>query len=98
MIREAQEGLHSVGYDTSLLRVLIRADLLPGYRGMSWENGAVLGAEAFSSQAMLNQVLEEELLHLQQKARGLFESFEPGTAKTLEEAVDAVRQFPLPDS
>jgi hypothetical protein len=34
-------------------------------------HGAALGSKAFSSQAMLNHVLEEELLHLGQKATGL---------------------------
>jgi hypothetical protein len=40
-----------------------------GYGGMSPPDGTVLGGEAFSSQAMLNHVLEEELRHLMQNGR-----------------------------
>lgn len=40
--------------------------------------------EAFSSQVMLNHVMEEELLHLQQRAAGLGSEFGPGTAQALE--------------
>jgi hypothetical protein len=98
MIRRAQIALQTAGYDTGLLQVLVRADLPPGYRGMTWENGAVIGEEAFSSQAMLNHVLEEELLHVQQRASGLFETFQPGTARSLEESADEFRHFPLPES
>jgi len=82
-----------------LLRELIRADMPKGHRGMALSEGArgtALGEEAFSSQAMLNHVLEEELRHLQQKAAGLRPSFQRGTAKELEEAADAARRFPLP--
>jgi hypothetical protein len=98
MIGKAEEALRSAGYDTGILHVLLRADMPPGIRGMSWPDGAVLGVEAFSSQAMLNHVLEEELLHLQQKHAGLFEAFEQGTSRALEEAADANRKFPLPES
>lgn len=97
MIQEAVDALQRAGYDTNLFRILIRADLPPGYRGMSWEDGAVLGKEAFSSQAMLNHVLEEEWLHLQQKAKGLGRVFQPGTVQALEEALHENRRFPAPD-
>jgi hypothetical protein len=69
----------------------------PGYRGMCLEDGAVLGKEAFSSQAMLNHVVEEELLHQRQKASGLAHTFQPETARELEEAINADRKFPLPN-
>jgi hypothetical protein len=96
MIHDAGAALRSVGYDTRLIQVLIRADMPAGYRGMSLEDGAVLGEEAFSSQGMLNHVLEEELLHLQQKAQGKGRVFGPETARALEEAIHAERQFPPP--
>lgn len=69
MLHAAEIALQSVGYDTGPICVLVRADLPAGYRAMSLDDGAVLGDEAFSSQEMLNHVLEEELRHLQQKAR-----------------------------
>lgn len=97
MIQEAVDALQRAGYDTERFKILIRADLPSGYRGMSWEDGAVLGEEAFSSQAMLNHVLEEELLHLQQKAKGLGRLFQPGTARALEEALHENRRFPTPE-
>jgi hypothetical protein len=98
MVREAQEALHAEGYDTSPFLVLIKAELPPGYRGMTLDDGAVLGDAAFSSQAMLNHVLEEELLHLKQKASGLTQSFQPGSARNLEEAIHETRRFPPPKS
>jgi hypothetical protein len=97
MIHTAVEALQQAGYDVSVFKELIRADLPPGRRGMSWPNGAVLGSEAFSSQAVLNHVLEEELIHLQQKQLGQADVFGPGTARALEEAVDDDRKFPYPD-
>lgn len=97
MIRESCTALEAAGYDLSRFHVLIRAQLPPGYRGMSWENGAVLGTEAFTSQDVLNHVLEEEYLHLRQRASGAMQAFEPGTATALEEEVNAVRRFHLPD-
>jgi hypothetical protein len=97
-IYAAIAALESAGYDTGLIQVLIRADIPAGYRGKTLKDGAALGAAAFSSQAMLNHVLEEELLHLQQKARGEAESFAPGTARGLEEQVDEHRRFPHPES
>jgi hypothetical protein len=99
MLKATEKALRGAGYDTSLLRELIRAEMPKGYRAMALSEGvrgAALGEEAFSSQGMLNHVLEEELRHLQQKAAGLRPSFKPGTAKALEEAADAARKFPLP--
>ena len=98
MIETAIRVLHLVGYDIQLLKVLIYAEMPTGYRAMCLHDGAVLGKEAFSSQAMLYHVLEEELLHLRQKARGLGQTFQSGTARELEEEMDAERKFPLPDS
>jgi hypothetical protein len=97
MIREAEAALQAAGYDTGPFQVLIRTDLPPGYRAMSLDDGAALGQEAFSSQAMLNHVLEEELLHLGQKAREAGRAFGPDTARALEEEVHEARRFPLPD-
>jgi hypothetical protein len=97
MIHVAIAALQLVGYDTSALQVLIRADMPAGYRGMSLADGAVLGAEAFSSQDMLNHVLEEELLHLAQKASGRAAEFTSGTARLLEEEVHGERKLPLPE-
>ena len=100
MLKTAGDALRSAGYNTAPFQELIRADMPKGYRAMALSEGvrgAALGQEAFSSQAMLNHVLEEELLHLYQKADGLRPSFRPGTAKALEEAADAARRFPLPE-
>jgi hypothetical protein len=97
MIREAMLALRSAGYDASQLLVLIRADLPAGYRGMSLPDGAVLGEEAFASAEMLRHVLEEELLHLVQKAQGRATEFGPGTARSLENEIDEQRKFPLPE-
>ena len=74
----------------------IRAKMPPGYNAMSLEGGAALGDGAFSSPAGLVSALEEELLHLQQKAAGLAKEFSPGAAQILEEAVDELRKFPIP--
>lgn len=63
---------------------------------MSLDDGAAIGAEAFSSQEMLNHVLEEEYLHLVQKSKGLATEFGPGTALELELDVNDQRQFPPP--
>ena len=97
MIHEAIAALQAAGYSTVILQVLIRADMPAGYRGMSLAEGAALGAEAFSSQEMLNHVVEEELRHLAQKATGQAGEFDPGTGRKLEEEVDVERKFPLPD-
>jgi hypothetical protein len=96
MIQASFMALQAVGCDTTRIKILIRGDLPANYRGMSWPNGAVLGAEAFQSQTVLNHVLEEEVIHLQQKAAGLTEEFGPTTAAELEKEVDEQRKFPLP--
>src|SRR5260370_8749845 len=96
LIQEFILALQSVGYDTSSIKVLIRADLPATYRGMSLPDGAALGTEAFRSQAILNHVLEEELIHLQQKSAGLAEEFGPRTAAELEKEVNEQRKFRLP--
>jgi hypothetical protein len=97
MIHCAIAALQAAGYDTAALHVLICPEMPSGYRGMSLADGAALGSEAFSSQDMLNHVLEEELLHHGQKASGQAEQFTPGTARILEEAVDVERKFLLPE-
>jgi len=96
MVGDALAALQLAGYDVDLVVVLIRADLPKGYRGMSWPEGAVLGAEAFASPTILVHVLEEEFLHLLQRLRGLLKEFEPGTASALEDDADVERKFPLP--
>src|ERR1700739_2386778 len=96
MIRASIMALHLVGYDTSRIKILIRADFPPTYRGMSLSDGAALGTEAFRSQEVLNHVLEEEVLHLQQKAAGLAEEFGPKTVAELEKEVNEQRKFRLP--
>src|SRR6266481_7050003 len=83
MIQESIMALQSVDYDTTRIKVLIRANFPATYRGMSLPDGAALGTEAFRSQEVLNHVLEEEVLHLQQKAAGLAEEFGPKTAAEL---------------
>ena len=97
MIWAAVAALQGAGYDTSPMQMLIRGDLPAGYRAMSLDDGAALGQEAFSSQPMLTHVLEEELLHLEQKARESGRPFGPGTAQALEAEVDEARKFSLPD-
>lgn len=96
MLRAAEAALRAVRYNTNPLQSLVRADLPAGYRAMSLDDGAAIGPEAFSSQAMVNHVLEEELLHLEQKGRNPGLSFGPGTARALEEEVREARRFPLP--
>jgi hypothetical protein len=97
MIHAGLAVLASAGYDVTAFKEFIRADLPRGYRGMSWPDGAVLGSEAFSSQAVLNHVLEEELIHLRQKQLGPADVFGVGTARALEEAVDESRKFADPE-
>src|SRR5258708_4653937 len=97
MIRNAQQALEAAGYELRSNFVLTRVEMPSGYRGMTLADGAILGEEAFSSQAMLNHVLEEELLHLKQKAAGQAGEFLPGTARLLEEEVHETRRFPCPD-
>jgi hypothetical protein len=96
MIQASIMALQMAGYETSGIKILIRADLPANYRGMSLPDGAVLGAEAFRSQEVLNHVLEEEVLHLQQKAAGLAEEFGPKTAAELKKEVNEQRKFRLP--
>ena len=95
MIQESILALQSVGYETSIIKVLIRADLPATYSGMSLPDGAALGAEAFRTQGVLNHVLEEEVIHLQQRASGLAEKFGPPTAAELEKEVNEQRKFRL---
>jgi len=97
MVQNSLKALQDAGYDTSPFKELIRADLPPGHRAMSLDGGAAVGSEAFASPAHLNSALEEELLHLEQKAAGQFAvSFGRGTMQGLEEAVDGTRKFPVP--
>jgi hypothetical protein len=98
MIRAAETELQAAGYTTETLQVVVRVDMPAGYRAMTLPDGAALGSEALTSQAMLNHVLEEELLHHAQKAQGPAKLFGPGTARALEEEVDEQRRFPLPES
>jgi hypothetical protein len=95
MIHASIVALQEAGYDTTKIKILIRGDLPATYRGMSWPDGAVLGPEAFRSQAVLNHVLEEEIIHLQQKAAGLAEEFGPKTGAELEKEVNEQRKFRL---
>jgi hypothetical protein len=97
MIQQSLAALVSVGYDTGLFQVLVRADLPVGYRAMTLPDGAVIGEAAFASQALLNHVLEEELRHLRQIALGRATEFGAGTAQLLEAEADEGRQFPMPE-
>src|SRR2546426_11967457 len=97
MINNTVEALKREGYDLGAIKVLIRVEMPPGYRAMTLEDGAVLGEPAFSSQAMLNHVLEEEVLHLRQKVVGKAREFGPGTAKALEDEIHEARRFHLPE-
>src|ERR1022692_3188272 len=96
MIKLGIDTLSMAGYDTSLFQELIRVDTPKGYRAMSLDDGAVLGQEAFESQEWLIHVLEEELLHLMQKAQGLAKEFAKGTALELELDANDTRKFPPP--
>ncbi len=94
----AMKALQEVGYDTNIIKVIARAELPIGMRGMTYSaDTIILSKEAFASQAMLNYVLEEEFLHLTQKLRGEAQSFGPDTARQLEESIDAIRKFRLPE-
>jgi hypothetical protein len=59
------------------------------------ETGAALADQAFGSQAMLNHVMDDELLHTYQAMRGLTTG-EVGAADVLEAEVDAIRKSPDP--
>jgi RHS repeat-associated protein len=97
MIQRSLSALEAAGYDTGQLTELVKADFGGRMAGMSLgENGAALANEAFESQPMLNHVLEEELLHTQQAARGLSAGAGPGAADALEGEVESMRQFPDP--
>jgi hypothetical protein len=97
MIYASIVALQGVGHDTGPIKFLVRADDMPAtYRGMCLSDGVALGTEAFRTQAVLNHVLEEELLHLQQKAAGSMEEFGPTTAAELEKEVNEQRKFRLP--
>jgi len=96
MIANALQSLKNAGYNTGLFKALVRAKMPAGTRGMSLSDGAAVGGEAFSSQGMLNHVLEEELRHLQQTASGMRGSYGPGTSQALEEAAGSDRLFPEP--
>ena len=98
MIKLGIDALSMAGYGTSLFQELIWADMPKGYRAMSLDDGAVLGKEAFESQPWLIHVLEEELLHLLQKDRGLAQEFPTGTALELELDVNDSRKFSPPSS
>jgi hypothetical protein len=96
MIKRALKDLKKTGYHVGVFKELIRAELPAQYRAMTLEDGAAIGEAAFASHAMLDHVLEEELLHLEQKASGKAKVFGPGTAKALENEVDEKRKFPFP--
>jgi hypothetical protein len=96
MIQAGLGALAQVGYDVEIFKELTRVDMPPGYRAMTLELGAILGAVAFGSQELLNHVLEEEYLHLVQKAQGQAREFGPGTALELELDVHEQRKFPAP--
>jgi hypothetical protein len=98
MIRFGLDALSLAGYDTALYQELINVDMPTGYRAMSLDGGAALGREAFESQDWLIHVLEEELLHLMQKAQGMAQEFTRGTALELELDVDDTRKFSPPNS
>jgi hypothetical protein len=98
MLHEARKALEAVGYKLVADLSLARVDMPCVYRGMTLGDGAILGEDAFSSQAMLNHVLEEELLHLGQKKAGQALEFELGTMRSLEEEVHEARHFRCPDS
>jgi hypothetical protein len=97
MLLVAIAALRQAGYDLTLMREVIRVDMPAAYRDMTLPAGAALGAAAFSSQEMLNHVLEDELLHLEQKRQGRATTFARGTARALEEEVDEARKFPHPE-
>lgn len=96
MMRKALEDLEAAGYDTSLVKELIKAHL-PGGGGMTVEADAIaLDASAFRDLATLTHILEHELRHLNQKAEGRADAFGPDTADELEDEVDVNPKFPLP--
>lgn len=96
MVSLALQHLAEAGFETDLLAELVRVEMPAGYRAMTLDEGAAVGAEALVSQEMLDHVLEEELLHLKQKLSGRAARFAPGTAQALEEEIDDQRRFPAP--
>jgi hypothetical protein len=98
MLRSALAALMREGYDVTCFVELVWVRELPScYRAMTLAEGAALGPNAFTSQAMLNHVLEEECRHHDQKARGAADEFSRETAGRLEEEVDDSRKFPAPN-
>jgi hypothetical protein len=98
MIGYALETLSMAFYDTELFEVLQRAQMPKRFRAMCLDTaGAVLGSEAFASEDMLVHVLEEELLHLLQKAAGKGLTVDRRTGFELEADVNDTRKFPCPD-
>jgi hypothetical protein len=98
MIRYALETLSMAFYDTDLFQVLHKAQMPKGFRAMCLDtDGAVLGSEAFTSDDMVVHVLEEELLHLMQKAAGQGQTVDRRTGFELEADVNDTRKFPCPD-
>jgi RHS repeat-associated protein len=93
MLKNSLNTLQGAGYNTNQFAELIRADLPQGTSGMSLDGGAALGDQAFTSQAELNKTLEEELIHVQQKASGQASVFGPGTAQSLEDAANAQKKL-----
>jgi hypothetical protein len=97
MVMRSLDALSAAGYDTSVVAAVIRAELPSGYVGMTYlQDGIILGSEAFASQNMLNYVMEEELLHLMQKAGGTASAFDRTTVRHLEGDIDAKRTFHRP--
>lgn len=97
MIEQAMDALLAAGYDVALFKELVRVEMPQGFRAMTLADGAALGVEAFESSEWLNHVLEEEYLHLVQKAHGEADEFIKGTALVLELEIDDSRKFPAPD-
>jgi RHS repeat-associated protein len=93
MLKNSLKTLQDVGHDTTQFTELLRADLGKETSGMTWGDAAAIGDRAFSSQEELSKTLEEELIHLQQKAAGQATVFSPGTAQSLEEAANAQKKL-----
>lgn len=91
------EAMVDAGYDVSLIEDVVYSVMPPGFRGMTLDSGMILSDEAFTSQSLLNHVVEEELRHLYQKAADPKRSFGPNTARMLEIFANVDRAFPYPD-
>jgi hypothetical protein len=97
MLKLSLRAMIAAGYGINSLQEIIRSDMPPEYSGMSLDGGMALAPRAFKSQAFLNHVVEEELLHEMQKLEGKFEAgIKKGSALALEEEVDTRRKFPEP--